>query len=149
MYTCQILRKLNEDIVPQVCEFHTNTDLAALRFYSWVEVMFTTVAERRLQWSTNNCNGIPGHCKWDVLDEIWLCPLLSLSRPTGSVKRTLARQFFVCSLIHPKTDGSDQMNLPVLQWWRKRFWGHKLKSICLHLVWWVPCLEFDIDFEKY
>lgn len=25
MYTCQILRKLNEDIVPQVCEFHTNT----------------------------------------------------------------------------------------------------------------------------
>lgn len=30
------------------------------------------------------------------------------------MKGTLAGPFFVCSLTPPKTDGSDQMNLPVL-----------------------------------
>lgn len=103
MYTCQILLKLNEGHVPQVSVLHTTIQTWQHSvFWSSVEVVFTGAAERRLQWNTKYCNGIPGHCKWDVLDGIWLCPLLSLSRPTGSVRRTLVGHFFVCSLTHPR-----------------------------------------------
>lgn len=67
MYTCQILQKLYEDVVPQVSELHTaiQTDLVALRFLQMKRggVHLTSVAERRLQWNTKYCNGISGHCK--------------------------------------------------------------------------------------
>lgn len=132
--------------MPQVSELHIAIQTwQHLGFYSWKEVVFTSVPERKLQWNTKHCNGIPGHCKWDELGG--MCSVCFSACPglPDQWRGHLQGIFFVCSLTPPKTDGSNQMNLTVLQWWWKRFWVHKLKGIYLYLVWWVPHLEFDID----
>lgn len=142
---------------PGVWTSHSNTDLAAVSFFTteYSYLVFPSVTGRKLVSGTHNSLMV----SQITVNEMYLtkheclmykCPLLSLSRPsTGPMKRTPLGHFLGCGLTCHNIDVSDQMNLPILHWLWKRSWGHKLRGIYLHLVRWMPCLEFDFGLEKY